>query len=48
MSEQEVISTEGSSIKTTPDGKLQIVLDKRVSQRAFQEVLEYLYTDKVR
>jgi len=48
MTEQEVtINTSGSSITTTPEGRIQIVLDKRVTNKAFKEVLEYLYTDKV-
>eukprot|EP01080_Neovahlkampfia_damariscottae_P002644 gene2644-3841_t len=41
------ISTQGSSIKTNKEGKLEITLDKRVTSRAFKEVLEYLYTDRV-
>lgn len=41
------IDTTGTTISTTPDGRTQIVLDKRVTNRAFKEVLEYLYTDKV-
>jgi hypothetical protein len=41
------IDTTGTTITTTPDGRTQIVLDKRVTSRAFKEVLEYLYTDKV-
>lgn len=42
------IDTTGTTISTTKDGKLQITLDKRVTSRAFKEVLEYLYTDRVR
>ena len=34
------ISTQGSSIKTNKDGKFEITLDKRVTNRAFKEVLE--------
>jgi hypothetical protein len=49
MTEQEAkIDTTGTTITTTPDGRTQITLDKRVTNRAFKEVLEYLYTDKVR
>ncbi len=45
MSER--IDTTGTSVKILPDGKLQIFLDKRVTPRAFSQVLEYLYTDRV-
>jgi hypothetical protein len=41
------ISTQGSTIKLNKEGKLEIALDKRVTNRAFKEVLEYLYTDRV-
>jgi hypothetical protein len=41
------IDTTGSSITTLPDGKFQITLDKRVTSKAFKEILEYLYTDRV-
>ena len=48
MTDQETkIDTTGTTITTTPDGRTQIILDKRVTNRAFKEVLEYLYTDKV-
>jgi len=40
------IDTTGTSISTV-DGKMQITLDKKVTHKAFREVLEYLYTDKV-
>lgn len=49
MSEEESwrsIDTTGTAI-TIIDGKQQIVLDKKVTHKAFKEVLEYLYTDKV-
>jgi hypothetical protein len=36
------ISTQGSSIKTNKEGKLEISLDKRVTARAFKEVLEFV------
>lgn len=42
------IDTTGSTITTLPDGKFQITLDKRVTSKAFKEILEYLYTDRVR
>lgn len=45
MSER--IDTSGTTVKILPDGKLQIFLDKRVTPRAFSQVLEYLYTDRV-
>lgn len=41
------INTQGSQIQLNKDGKLEISLDKKVSSRAFKEVLEYLYTDRV-
>jgi len=40
------IDTSGTTI-TTVEGRAQITLDKRVTNKAFKEVLEYLYTDKV-
>lgn len=48
MSEEEwrSVNTAGTALSTI-DGKMQITLDKRVTHKAFKEVLEYLYTDKV-
>lgn len=43
----ERIDTSGSSITLLPNGKMRIVLDRRVTTRAFREVMEYLYTDRV-
>lgn len=45
--EQVKIDTTGTEISTGTDGKMIIKLDKRVTSRAFQQVLEYLYTDRV-
>jgi hypothetical protein len=42
------IDTTGTSIQYSKEGKLQIILDKRVTERAFKEVLEYFYTDRVK
>jgi hypothetical protein len=42
----ENIDTTGTTISTV-EGRAQITLDKRVTNKAFKEVLEYLYTDKV-
>lgn len=41
------IDTTGSSVGLLPNGKIQITLDKRVTARAFKEVISYLYQDKV-
>lgn len=43
----ERIDTSGTSVSISPDGKLRIVLDGRVTARAFEQVIEYLYTDRV-
>ncbi|KAL9645242.1 hypothetical protein ABK040_002442 [Willaertia magna] len=40
------LDVSGTSISTV-NGRMQITLDKRVTHKAFKEVLEYLYTDKV-
>ncbi|KAL0485674.1 kelch-like protein [Acrasis kona] len=40
------IDTTGTAISTV-EGRAQITLDKKVTNKAFKEVLEYLYTDKV-
>jgi hypothetical protein len=42
------IDTCGTKIYTNNDGRMQIELDKSITSRAFKEVLEFLYTDKVR
>jgi hypothetical protein len=42
------IDTTGTTIEYNEKGGLVIKLDKRVTSKAFKEVLEYLYTDRVK
>jgi hypothetical protein len=42
------IDTSGTKITTNEDGTFDVTFDKKkVTERAFKEVMEYIYTDRV-
>jgi hypothetical protein len=42
------IDTSGTKISTNEDGTFDVTFDKKkVTERAFKEVMEYIYTDRV-
>jgi hypothetical protein len=48
MQDYSKISTDGTKISAREDGTLDITFDKsKVSEKAFKEILEYIYTDRV-